>query len=465
MQYTAGQVATICQGRIVKGTGDTVITGVSIDSRQLRPGQLFVALRGERQDGHAFVGHAFQNGAAAALVAHWPVTIPVDAAGTVIQVTDPQQALQLWATHHRRLFKIPVVAVTGSVGKTSTKEMIAAVLSTRFKVFKSPGNYNNELGVPLGVLQWDAGHGVAVFEVAMRGRGQIAELAAILQPDIGVVTNVGDTHVGVLGSREAIAQAKAELVEALNAEGVAVLNADDQLVARMRHQTRAKALLYGLSADARIRAVNIDLSDPFGTGFTLVWPRGEVRINLPVPGHHHVYNALAAASVGFALGVSSRDVAAGLAAFETGPRRMEFHRLPKGPLVVDDTYNASPASLQAAFDVVARLPRQGRLVLVLGDMLELGPMEAEAHRRAGERAARICDLLMTYGDAMAATIEAARTCGLPDHRARHYRDQGELIQDLIAEVGGGDVVLVKGSRGMRMEKVVEALLARFAGDR
>lgn len=468
MQYRAGEVARICGGDLWGDPG-AVITGVSIDSREMGPGELFVALPGERVDGHQYVGDAFRRGAGAALVQHWLPDSVMELARTqgkaVIKVRDGIEALSRWAAHHRDRFQIPVVGVTGSVGKTSTKDMIAAALSQRFRVVKTPGNFNNELGLPLGILRWDSTAQAAVFELGMRGRGQIAQLAQILRPSIGVVTNVGDTHIGVLGSRENIARAKAELIEALPAGGTAVLNADDKFVRSMAStagRVGARVIWYGTGDGAGVRAVNIDFSDPFRTRFDLEWPGGRVPVELPVPGRHQVVNALAAAAVSLSLGLAPVEIAAGLQSFTPGTHRLRIHRVPGGPLVVDDVYNASPDSLAAALDVARRLPRQGRLILALGDMLELGPVEEEAHRQAGRWAARYGQVLLAYGDAMAWAVHEARRQGLTAEQARHYGSQDMLICDLLALAAEGDVVLVKGSRGMKMENAVEALLARSA---
>lgn len=461
MQYTAAELASICGGELICGDGDTIVTGVAIDSRVIQPGQAFVALRGERVDGHNFVEQAFQRGASVAIVSRQAWEPAPSDGKIVIKVKDGRQALANWANFHRRRFRVPVIAVTGSVGKTTTKDMIASVLGQKFNVLKSPGNYNTELGVPLGILQWRDSHGAAVFELAMRGRGQIRYLAQILQPDVGVITNVGPTHLAELGSMEAIAQAKAELVESLPETGLAVLNADDPWVRTMGQRSQSRVFWYGLNSNADIYAKDLDLSDPYRTRFRLVWPRGEVDVTLPVPGRHQVLNALAAAAVAFNIGLSSRDLVAGLAAFVPEKQRLQIHRLPGEIIVLDDSYNASPASLVAALNVAAAIPRSGRLIVVLGDMLELGSMEEQAHREAGGQVAEVADLLLAYGSAMSAAVASAREQGMAVDGARHYSTQADLIDDLLKLVANGDVVMVKGSRGMKMENAVKALLTRF----
>lgn len=458
MRWEAGAVAAACGGNLAAGDPTAVITGVSIDSRVLRPGDVFVALPGSRTDGHAFAAEAAARGAAALIVARWPLPRPLPRSLPVIVVDDTLAALTRWAEAHRRNFDVPVVGVTGSVGKTTTKEMIAAVLGRRLRVLKSRGNFNNEIGVPLTVLGWEPAHGAAVFELAMRAAGDIRHLCRLVRPGVGVVTNVQEVHLENLGSLEGVAAAKAELVQALPPSGAAVLNADDPNVRAMAGQTPARVVTFGLAAGAQVRGEDLADDDPFSIAFTLVWPRGRTRLTIPSAGRHLVYNALAAAATALVLGLPAGDVVEGLAAFRPGDRRLELHEV-EGVTVIDDTYNASPASLRAALDAAARLPRAGRLVVALGDMLELGPVSARAHRDAGAWVAAAADILLAVGPETAATVAEARRLGMAPEAARHCADHRELTSALRGLLQEGDVVLIKGSRGMAMDRVTDALLA------
>ncbi|MFO7245216.1 MAG: UDP-N-acetylmuramoyl-tripeptide--D-alanyl-D-alanine ligase [Thermaerobacter sp.] len=460
MRYRAGEVAAACGGRLAAGAPEAPVTGVSIDSRTLRPGEAFVALRGSRVDGHRFAAEAAARGAAALIVSRWPLPEPLPRPVPVIVVDDTLAALTRWAEAHRQRFDVPVIGVTGSVGKTTTKEMIAAVVGRRWRVLKSHGNFNNEIGVPLTVLSWEPAHGAAVFELAARAAGDIRHLCAVVRPAVGVVTNVREVHLENLGSLEGVAAAKAELVEALPASGAAILNADDPLVMAMAGKTRARVVTYGLASGAAVRAEDPAFHDPFRITFTLAWPRGRAQVSIPAAGGHLVHNALAAAAVALVLGLPAGDVVDGLAAFRAGDRRLEIHEA-AGVTVVDDSYNASPASLRAALDAAARLPRAGRLVVVLGDMLELGPASRRAHLDAGAWAAEVADVFLAVGNGMAEAVAEARRRGMPPEAARHFAGREELtaaLKDLLRE---GDVVLIKGSRGMAMDRVADAVLAGF----
>lgn len=461
--FRAADVAEWTGGRIRAGDPQAAFTGVTVDSRRTRPGELFFALRGQRADGHAFVADAAARGAAGAVVERPPAADGELPDGfTLIEVQDAEAALGQVAAGHRRRLPSAAVAVTGSVGKTTTKEMVASVLAVRWPVFKSPGNYNNQVGLPLAVLAWRRDHAAGVFELAMRGPGQIAALCRILRPQVGVVTNVGESHLELLGSLEAVADAKAELVEALPPDGTAVLNADDPRVRAMASRTAARVVLYGLDGSAEVRAENAAADGPLGIRFTLCTPRGRRPVRLPVPGLHQVHNALAAAAVGVVFGLEPDEIAAGLAAFRPEEGRLNLRSF-GAVTVLDDTYNAAPASTLAALRVLRQVAR-GRAVAVLADMLELGPAEHEGHRRVGREAARAADLLLGVGPRMAAAVAAAREAGMAPETARHYPDRDALLADLPDLVRPGDTVLVKGSRAMGMEAVVRALAAAFGGE-
>jgi UDP-N-acetylmuramoyl-tripeptide--D-alanyl-D-alanine ligase len=423
---------------------------------------LFIPLVGERFDGHRFLAGALAAGAAGALVAV-PAGQPVaarlaevglaQAGAFLVAVPDTLAALQRLAAYYRRRFTLPVVGVTGSVGKTSTKDLIAAVLRTRWRTVATRGNYNNEIGLPLTVFTLEAGTQAACFELGMRGFGQIRELAAIVQPTVGVVTNVGETHLELLGSRENIARAKAELVEALPVDGVAVLNADDPRVAAMAARTRARVVRYGLLPPGEL---------PEARGFTAVTGGQRFSVDLAVPGVHNVANALAAAAVGLALGLDPAAVAQGLAQARLTEMRLQPERGLGGYLVINDAYNASPASVRAALATLLESRTGGEAVAVLGDMLELGEGSAEAHRQVGAHAAALgVDRLLGVGPLSEHTVAGARAAGL--RRAESCRTTAEAALVLAETLRPEDVVLVKGSRGMHMEEIVRQLTGAEAG--
>lgn len=474
--FTAAEAAAVAGGRLRRGSGREEVRRAVVDSREVRAGDLFVAVPGARADGHDYVAAAFARGAAAALVSRPPAEGAAAAGdagapagsgpkGALILVDDTVAALGRLAAHHRRRFPVEVVGVTGSVGKTTTKEMIAAVLAPRFRVLKSPGNYNTEIGLPLTLLGLRPEHRVAVLEMGMRGEGQIRHLAALAAPRLGVLTVIAETHVELLGSVEAVARAKRELIEALPPDGVAVLNADDPHQRRMPAATAARVLWYGLGAGAQVTAADVRPQGAAGTAFRLRAPGiapGEVPVSLPLPGRHHVLDALAAAAAGLALGVSLEEAALGLGAVSLPDKRSRLIRT-GGLTLIDDTYNASPASVKAALATLEEIAG-GRRVAVLGDMLELGERAEAGHREVGRAAAaRGVDLLVTVGDLSRHVREGALEAGLPAERARHYAGREAAAAWLREALRPGDTVLVKGSRGMRMEEVVEALAAWAPG--
>lgn len=445
-----------------EGTSDVLVAARSpaditfaravIDSREAGPSDLFFALRGERHDGHNFVGRALAAGAAGAVVER-PVEAPENAA--VFHVSDSLQALQRLAASWRRKHDLKAIAVTGSVGKTTCKELIAAVLQSRFHVLKSEANLNTEIGIPLTLLRLTSGHQRAVLEFGMYAQGDIALLAEIAAPDIGVVTNIGPVHQERLGSLAGIAAAKAELVEALPAGGLAVLNGDDARTAALAARTRARTVFYGLSEQCRVRASDVVSHGLDGFSFRLACGSESAPVTCPLPGKHHVYPALAAAAVALEEGMSLAEIAAALASARP-ELRLRVMRGASGATVIDDSYNASPDSMLAALDLLAEL--RGRRVALLGEMRELGAAEEDGHRRTGERAAVSCDLLLVVGVRARPLADAARRSGLRDVRTLESNDAAAEV--LRHELRDGDFLLVKGSRAMGMETIVDSLVAR-----
>lgn len=487
-----GHIAAVAGGTVVHGDADSVVTGVALDSRQVRPGDLFVAIVGERTDGHQYAQAAAAAGAACLLVRRdrWPLPATA-AAGTasgplgdrapgtavgdlppgtavgdlpsgtaVVAVADPVAALGALGAHHRQaLADLTVVGVTGSVGKTSTKDMIAGVLDQGGPVLKNPGNLNSEFSLPLVLLGLEARHRYAVLEMGMRARGDIKQLCAIADPQIGVVTNIGISHLELLGSQHEIALAKAELLEALPASGRAVLPVDDPWYGLLAERSAAPVLPYGLGPAAAVTAREIEPDGLHGIAFTLCLPDGTVPVRLPVPGEHQVVNALAAAAAGHAAGLSPAQIAAGLGQLQPSGQRTAVYDC-GGISVIDDTYNASPASMAAALDLLAAAVRRdgGRAVAVLGDMYELGAEAEAGHRATGAKAAATgVDVLVAVGSLGRLIGEGAREAGLPAAQTAFAADNAEAIALLRERLRPGDTVLVKGSRGMQMEEIVAAL--------
>lgn len=437
-----------------KGKKRVMISGVSIDSRKVRPGNLFFAFPGEYVDGHDYIEQAFEKGAAAAVVSR-PVSCQEDY--PLIRVEDPLKALQNLAHSYRSLFNIPVVAVTGSTGKTTTKDLIAGVLGRKMAVVKTEGNYNNEIGLPLTLLRLKRIHQAVVLEMAMRGHGQIADLCEISHPEVGVITNIGKTHLELLGSQEAVAMAKGELLSSLPAGGCAVLNADDNWQIKLASRVKGEVIYYGTDKQCQVRASDIRLRGLEGVEFKLHTPSGEVCCSLPLPGAHNVANALAAAAVGYRFGLNPDGIAKGLASASITEMRMEVKPGIEGSMVIDDSYNASPASTIAALDLLAEADGH-RKIAVLGDMYELGEETAAGHREVGERAAVLkIDCLCTVGVLAREIAVGAELAGLSSEHIHTFQEKTEVVDFLMSYLQEGDIVLIKGSRGMRMERITASL--------
>ncbi|MGB9791742.1 MAG: UDP-N-acetylmuramoyl-tripeptide--D-alanyl-D-alanine ligase [Thermacetogeniaceae bacterium] len=449
-------------GVVVSGNPDVTVQGVAIDSRRIEPGQLFFAFKGNKVDGHDFVGEALRRGAVGAVISK-PVAVVTDR--PLIRVQDPYKALQDLARYYRSLFQIPVVGVTGSTGKTTTKELIAGVLGVRFSVLKTSGNYNNELGLPLTVLQLHKGHEVAVLEMAMRGRGEIASLCDISRPLVGVITNIGRTHLELLGTQEAIAEAKGELLESLPPEGCAVLNPKDPWQMKLREKAKSNILYYGDSEECDVRALSVRSLGLSGSVFLLRTPRGEALCRLPLPGLHNVTNALAAAAVGHWFGLTPAEIAAGLEEVTAAGMRLEIKDGIKGSKIIDDSYNANPDSVKAALNLLAQVSEKRRGIAVLGDMYELGEETVSGHREVGIKAAELeIDCLCTVGKLAREIAYGALGDGMPPDRVHVFDDKSQAIEFLKAFLQEGDLVLIKGSRGMKMEEIVWALTEKVNFD-
>jgi UDP-N-acetylmuramoyl-tripeptide--D-alanyl-D-alanine ligase len=433
MQLPASFVASVTGGRL--SGPEVTVDGATIDSRMVRPGQLFVALRGAR-DGHDFVEAAFKEGAAAAMV-----DVPA-ASATCVVVADTFAALTDLAIAARDRLPARVVGITGSVGKTSTKDLLAAALGRRWRVSASPKSFNNELGVPLTVLETPDDAEAVVVEMGARGKGHIAALCRVARPVVGVVTTVGLSHAEFFGTLDDVVEAKGELVAALPPEGTAVLNADVVLVAGMAARTSARVMTFGLTA-GDVRAEGLALDDDLRPTFRLRSPWGDADVSLAVRGHHQVANALAAAAAALACDTPLEHVAAGLGDAQLSPWRMQLERSPSGALVLNDTYNANPLSVEAALRALAALPAQRRTAL-LGVMAELGEVGPGEHARLGALAE----------DLGIRVIAVAA----PHYGGEPVSDAAEALERL-GPIGPGDAVLVKGSRAVGLESVAGTLAA------
>ena len=437
---------------------EAVVNGYSIDSRTVGPGQLFFAVKGERLDGHDFVEQALEKGAAAAVVRS-------DQAGRyqgetrLLSVEDTLVALQTLATAVRKLWGKPLIAVTGSAGKTTTKEAIAQVLSARFRVLKSEGNFNNHFGLPLMLLKLEPEYDVAVIEMGMSHAGEIRALAKIAQPEIGVVTNVAAVHLEFFDSLAGIARAKYELIESLPLSGTAVLNADDEYVSQFGRGFKGKVVQYGLRATADVRAENIRSKGTEGTEFDVVTGTSREHATLPLVGEHNVLNALAAVAVGVERGLKPAEAVATLATLTPADKRGQV--LQVGNItVINDCYNSNPKALEAMVDALAAMNARRRIV-VAGEMLELGLAGEEMHRRAGDHISeKKIDVLIGVRGLAQAMVGAAEKAGA---RAEFVASPEEAGEWLAREARDGDVILLKASRGVKLERALETWMARRDG--
>lgn len=452
-------------GELVCGEGSGMLNDVAVDSRDVGPGNLFVAFEGERVDGHTYLLEAMARGARGLLVTKSvdqmrpAIELAVQRGVAIVRVPDALAAVQRLAVHHRSRLFCPVIGVTGSTGKTTTKDFIRSVLGVSRRVVATSGNRNNELGVPLTVMEAGADTDVLVVEMAMRGIGQIRDLALIARPTAGLITNIGTSHIELLGTQDAIVQAKGELVASIDAEGVVFLNGDDAFSERLAALTEARVVLYGLAETSDPRAEDIETDSESMPSFDLVMSGTRRRITLRVPGRHNVYNALAAAAVANSLGMSIGQIQEGLEAAESGEMRMQTFLTAGGITVINDAYNANPTSMRAAIETLAGMTAADARVAVLGDMAELGSLAELAHFRIGERVAELpIDSLVTVGERAAHIADGARAAGMSASDIRPcatVEEASEVLDDLMAP---GEAVLVKASRVMGLERVVEGLV-------
>lgn len=456
--FTLDEVIQAVERAAILDDPNQSFTDIVTDTRKIAPGVLFVALKGERFNGEDFVEDAIKSGAAGALVSKDYVGNDTFG-GTIIKVeTDTQKAYQQLAAFWRQKFQIPVLAITGSNGKTTTKDMTAAVLSAKFPVLKTQANFNNEIGLPLTLLQLNQLHRAAVVEIGMRGLNQISALAPVAAPEIGIVTNVGETHIELLGSIENIAKAKAELVEAIRPGGAVILNNDNPYTAAMKDKAASgvKVITFGIEQPADIKAANL-VSGAQSTSFQCTIGQGgpTVELTIPMLGRHNVSNALAAVAAGHYLGLTPAEIADGLSNLEMTGMRFECKRM-KSYNIINDAYNASPMSMEASLATLQEITQGKRSIAVLGDMLELGHVATSAHQKVGQQAAAAgVAALITLGEMGREIAAGARAAGLTEvYSFAEHQAAAHKLQEILQPE---DTVLFKGSRGMKLEKVIELL--------
>ena len=458
---TIDELAASTGGTILSGS-DRPIRGGAVDSREVRPGNVFVALPGERTDGHAFLGDAVAAGASALVVTRPPVDRDALAGVGMVRVEDGVAALGAIAAAWRRRFEPLTIGITGSIAKTSTKEAVATVLARRLRTLRSAGNRNNEIGLPLTVLDLDASVEALVLEMGMYVGGEIADLARIGRPSVGIVTAIQGVHLSRIGTLDAIEAAKGELVEALPPTGTAILNRDDERVMRLARRTSAAITTYGFDPSADVAAESVESAGVDGMRFVLRFDGERVDVRTPGLGRMAVHNALAAAAAGRVAGLPPEAIVEGLALGWSIPNRAGLVRAGR-VTIVDDSYNASPGSVAAALDLLAGLP--GRRIAVLGEMLELGDAAEAGHRGVGAIAAGIVDRLVVVGQGAEGIARGALDAGLPGAAVERVADAAAARSLLARSLRSGDVVLVKASRGAALDVLVEGLVADLGRDR
>jgi len=441
------------------------VAGVSIDSRTVRPGELFVAVHGPRHDGHEFVEGALGRGALAAVVAESQASRYGEGVrNRCIVVADTFDALKQLARAVREAWGGKIAGITGSVGKTTTKEILAALLGAKLRILKSEGNFNNEYGLPLTLFRLEETHQAAVLEMGMSRRGELSRLAAIARPDVGVVTRVAPAHLEFFASVDEIALAKRELIEGLNGrESTAVLNADDPRVAAFGAFAPGRVLTYGIDAPAFFSAAAIEDRGALGSAFDYVSPEGRVRLELPVPGKHAIYNALAALAAASVWNIGAAEAQSVFRTLRVPAMRGELLRFSNGAALINDSYNSSPAALHAMVSVLAATPNFHRRILAAGEMRELGAASPVLHREAGiftAKTGKVDWVIGVEGNAEQ-IVEGAVSAGVPRAHTRFFASSDEAAKFLEEFITTGDMLLVKGSRGVKMERIVEALLTRY----
>ena len=451
-------------GKIIQGDQDCLIKGISIDSRTLIPGDLFFAIIGPNFDGRDFIIEAFRKGAVGAVVCKGASTLlqneQIEKNKIIIEVKDTLSALQDWSKHYKDKFKTFNICVTGSNGKTTTKEIIAHILSQEFPLLKTSGNYNNEIGIPLTLLQLNKSHKLLVTEMGMRGLGEIKTLTNFITPDLAVLTNIGEAHIGLLGSKGNIFKAKSELLQSLDSNGIAVINRDDlYFLKTLEIVKNKKVYTFGIENRSDIMADNIRIVSDKGMRFTLVIQNKKSKeVYFPLLGRHNIYNALAAAAAAFALGIELDLIEKGLSSFKPLDLHMQLSNFYNGIKILNDSYNASPLSVKSALETLAEVAQKNRKIAILGDMLELGVKADFYHREIGKEVVKLSiDILITAGSGGKIIAQSSKEEGMAEERVFSFEknEKINLSKKLLSLTKPGDYILLKGSREMKMEEILE----------
>ena len=458
---TMEEVQACMTGVMISGLRSIPLSGVSIDSRTLKPGDLFFAIRGPRRDGHDFIPEVLDKGAVGAVVAsdYEPgFDYPEDR--TLLKVADTHQALKNLAASIRRRWQGRLVGITGSMGKTTVKEFAAHVLQIRYAIYRSPGNYNNLFGLPLALCGLLPEHEIGILEMGMSAAGEIAEMCMMAQPHVGVITNVAPVHLEFFPGVEAIASAKGELALALGAEGTLIYCGDDPLVADIGARFRGKRISFGCGEDVAVRATEIEVASLGETRFKLATAQGTLAASVPHAGFHYVMNALAAVALGLHFGLEADRVVEGLKTLPPSPMRGQVVTLPGGLTLIDDSYNSNPRALRQMINTLCTLPGGQRRIVVAGEMLELGPDAAMLHYECGAWAARCgVDLLIAVRGTAQEIARGAVESGMPQERVRFFGDVDSAAEFLMSVTQTGDLLLIKGSRGVQLDRIVRSLCA------
>ena len=451
-------------GKVIQGDQDCLISRISIDSRTLIPGDLFFAIVGSNFDGHDFIIEAFGKGAVGAVVCKDASTLQqneqIDKNKIIIEVKNTIFALQDWSKNYKDKFNTVNICVTGSNGKTTTKEIIAHILSQKFPLLKTSGNYNNEIGIPLTLLQLNKSHKLLVAEMGMRGLGEINALTNFITPDLAVVTNIGEAHIGLLGSKDNIFKAKSELLQSLEKDGIAIINRDDPYFSKTLEIVKNKKVYtFGVENMSDIMACNVRLVSNKGIRFTLVIQNGiRKEIYFPLLGRYNIYNALAATAVAFALGTELDLIERGLSSFKQLDLHMQLSNFYQGIKILNDSYNASPLSVKSALETLIEVAQNNRKIAILGDMLELGEKSDFYHQEIGEKVAKLSiDILITVGSGGKIIAQSSKEKGMTEERVFSFEknEKINLAKKLLSLTKPGDFILLKGSREMKMEEILE----------
>lgn len=453
--FKINELEKITKGKLIQKGVLEGVSDISIDSRNINSGECFLALKGAHYDGFDFIKEAVSKKVSLIISSS---DIAVDKSVSLIKVKDPIAALGDIAAVWRSKFDIPCIAITGSNGKSTTKQMIASAISSLGSILKTEGNYNNLIGLPLTVLRWNKAHKAAVLEMGMNASGEIARLTHIANPHVGLITNVSPAHLELLDNIENVAKAKGELFENMTSNGTVVVNLEDPWVVKLAKKYKGKLITFGMQNSANVRFGRLESKGLESIDMTIYVESKEYKIHLKVPGAHNVMNAMAAIAVSLSVGVSVDDAIKGVENFEPMSMRMERVQLAKGIQLINDCYNANPLSMREALRTVSGAKRAGRLVAIVGDMLELGKNTKRCHHEVGVIAAKYkVDKLFAFGDHAADIATGAAESGLNSGKVGTYRDMEELKKDVLGYVKTGDIILVKGSRGMKMERVVDHL--------